>query len=329
MSRTRLLVLILGPWPIVAASLAVSTWLKSDRSAPPAPNDVLELPSLTRSATAAEPTSPRARPRHAAGNSLSDRCQDTAHRLQQKLEDGGRVIVRVPFVIAGDMPEEDLDAWHSKTIQPAAEAMANTYFDQPPTQPITVLLFPGETSYNLGTKKLFGDSGISVYGYYKPQNRTLVMNIGTGGGTLVHELTHALADFDFPKQPDWFNEGLASLHEQCRFRDGDDGPWVEGLENWRLTGLQQTILARQLRPLKMMIEADDFRGELEGTNYAQARYFCLFLQRHGRLAEFYERFRDRHKQDPLGVATLEDVLGISSWPQLDRDFQKWVLTLER
>lgn len=332
MTRARLFVLIFGPLPIVAASVALSLCLKSDKTLPVAANDVLGLPALTSVADGAERVSksPRAAAaRHTAKDPLSELCRQSAAQLKKRLAEGGQVIVRPPFVIAGDMTVEELDSWHQRTIRPAADAMANSYFSVTPTQPITVLLFPGETSYNENAKKLFEDNGISVYGYYKPQSRTLVMNIGTGGGTLVHELTHALIDFDFPDVPDWFNEGLASLHEQCRFRDGEDGAWVEGLENWRLAGLQKTIRAKRLRPLKTMIEANDFRGELEGVNYAQARYLCLYLQRQGALAKFYKQFRDGHAKDPFGVKSLENVLQITSWSQLDRDFQKWALALEQ
>ncbi len=73
-----------------------------------------------------------------------------------------------------------------------------------------VWLFTDEKPYAEHSLRIYGDKDVSVYGYYKPDKRVLVMNIGTGGGTLVHELTHALAAFDFPGQPDWFNEGLAS-----------------------------------------------------------------------------------------------------------------------
>ena len=222
----------------------------------------------------------------------------------------------------------ELDRWHQRTIRPAAEAMANCYFREAPSQPITVLLFETEESYNRYAHDLYGDNGISVYGYYKPHLRTLVMNISTGGGTLVHELTHALMDFDFPKVPDWFNEGLASLHEQCTFRDGADGPWVEGLVNWRLPGLQAAIKKKRLRSLKTLIEANDFRGELEGTNYAQARYFCLYLQERGLLKDFYRTFRTAGKDDPLGVKVAAELFPDLSWAQLDTEFQAWVMTLK-
>ena len=116
--------------------------------------------------------------------------------------------------------------------------------------------------------------------------------MATGDGTLLHELTHALLDFEIPDVPVWLNEGLASLHEQCRFRGDADGPWIEGLVNWRLEGLQQVIRQGRLRSLDSMIEEPDFRGPLVGTNYAQARYFCLYMQQRGVLEKFFRDYRE-------------------------------------
>ncbi|MGC3967117.1 MAG: hypothetical protein QM775_07010 [Pirellulales bacterium] len=196
-----------------------------------------------------------------------------------------------------------------------------------PTEPVSILLFADEPSYDRYAKALFGDEGISVYGYYKGDQRTLVMNISTGGGTLVHELTHALADFDFPQIPDWFNEGLASLYEQCRFLPDDRG--LEGLPNWRLPGLQTAIRDGKLRSLAQLIEDDDFRGANVGLNYAQARYFCMFLQERKQLEEFYRRFRATYKSDARGLAAAKGLFHPADWPDIDRKFQDWVMKLER
>ena len=48
------------------------------------------------------------------------------------------------------------------------------------------------------------------------------MNIDTGGGTLVHEIVHPFIAANFPECPAWFNEGLASLYEQCGDHRGPD-----------------------------------------------------------------------------------------------------------
>jgi hypothetical protein len=290
----------------------------------------LGVPRASAGPTAREPAKESDKAaREASAKALAKACHETAVRLTERLGEGCQVIERPPFVLAGNLATSELDEWHRQTIAPAARAMASSYFTTAPDKPMTVLLFPDEKSYNHYAKALFGDQGVSVYGYYKPTQRTLVMNIGTGGGTLVHELTHALADFDYPNIPDWFNEGLASLHEQCRFRDEKDEFWIEGLENWRLPILHEAIREKRLRSLKSLVSDDDFRGGRVGVNYAQARYFCLYLQRKGLLKEFYRQIRSGQKEDRLGIQAVEKIVPAKSWEALDADFQAWALELKR
>lgn len=336
MDRRKLLILLLGPVPIVTGSLALSRWLKPSVEPPPGQNHVVMFADRS-TADELPPTAAEAAPvkRQTANGdsspSLEAACRETAAQLSEQLGPACPVIVRSPFIVAGDLSEAELDRWRRQTIGPAARAMAQSYFSKPPDRPITVLLFSGEGSYNHYAKTLFGDEQISVYGYYKPNLRTLVMNIGTGGGTLVHELTHALIDFDFPDVPDWFNEGLASLHEQCSIRRDESG--IDGLENWRLRGLQDAIRAGRLRSLEALIHDEHFRGAEVGLNYAQARYFCLFMQRDGNpretdvLGEFYRRLRADHRKDLRGAAALRQTFPDQSWDELDAAFQRWVLEL--
>ena len=318
MSKTRWWILLLGPLAILAVSFVLSRWLWVAPGGPPASNHFLI--SVAEAAPAA--------PSHAEDERLAADCQAVARHLAPLLGPDCHTIVRPPFVVAGDLEQPALDAWYDETISPATRAMARQFLSTLPDRPITVLLWSGEASYNYYAEKLYGDRNVSIYGYYKPSSRTLVLNIGTGGGTLVHELTHALVDFDFPEMPDWFNEGLASLHEQCRFREEADGPSIEGLENWRLSGLQKAIRAGKLRSLESLLSADDFRGRQQGLNYAQARYLCLYLERQGLLSDFYHRFRRTHTDDPHGVRALAAIVPDFSWQSLDEQFQNWVLTLE-
>jgi hypothetical protein len=266
------------------------------------------------------------------GEELAAKCAAAAKELRPRLGDECHLLVHSPFVIAGNLSEADLAAWHRRTIEPAAKAIANCYTKAAPSEPITILLLADEKSYRGYAEKLFGDRSVSVYGYYKPSLRTMVMNISTGGGTLVHELTHALVDFDFPEIPDWFNEGLASLHEQCEFRWDEssiDGPFIKGLVNWRLPALQKAIAEGRLRPLEELIGGDDFRARLEGLNYAQARYFCLYLQEQGVLRKFYVAFRDGRRTDRLGLKTAKAVFPEQSWDELNQAFRRWAAGLER
>jgi hypothetical protein len=323
LSSLRWTILVLGPLPIVAASYALSHWARrGGENLSLEGNHVLDAPEASNRAEGAVD-------RPAAGRTdrnLAAACELAAADLAEQLGEECAVVAQPPFVLAGDLSPEDLEAWRQRTIEPAARAMAASYFRTPPDRPITVLLFANEASYRQWASALFGDEDVSVYGYYKPGRRTLVMNIATGGGTLVHELTHAMVDFDFPAVPDWFNEGLASLHEQCRFRP--DGRGIDGLVNWRLPALQETIRQGRLRSLRRLIGDDDFRGQDVGLNYAQARYFCLFLQERNLLEDFYRRLRSNRADDPLGLATVGEVFPELSWEQLDTDFQAWALELE-
>ena len=323
MTRLRLLVLVLGPLPIFAASLGLARWLKSDRAEQAPGNHVVIARELA--VTIPLPLHGRARRRPRAHIDLTEACRNTAGKVCAQLGPSCQVIEREPFVIGGDLPADQLGAWYEKTIGPASRAMAHAFFRVPPDEPITVLLFSGEHSYDLYARSLYGDANISIYGYYKRGQRVLLMNAATGAGTVVHELTHALADFDCPRIPDWFNEGLASLHEQCQIRADETG--LVGVENWRLPILQQAIREKRLPSLESLVAGDDFRLHNVVLNYAQARYFCLWLQRQGRLEDFFDRWRAGQSSDPLGInATLATFPG-KRWEQIDREFQAWVLDL--
>ncbi|MEX2113073.1 MAG: hypothetical protein WD845_07795 [Pirellulales bacterium] len=285
---------------------------------------LLDAPAQQSSTSLADATEPVSAP---ASDGMQQACRRTAERLRARAGGALRVIERPPFVIGGDLGEDELAACHAETIAPAVQAMQCRYFRSRPHQPVTVLLFAGEASYNRYSREWYGDSDVSVYGYYKPNERTLLVNHATGNGTLLHELTHALFDFEMDDPPVWLNEGLASLHEQCRFRADDDGPWIEGLVNWRLEGLQTVIRQGRLRSLVELVEERDFRGPLVGTNYAQARYFCMYLQQQRRLADFFRDFRDHRSDDAAGAAAIVRAMHGQSWDELDRDFQRWVLEL--
>jgi hypothetical protein len=99
--------------------------------------------------------------------------------------------------------------------------------------------------------------------------------------------------------------------------------------NWRLDGLQKALTAGRLRSLASLVGDNDFRGAQETTNYAQARYFCLYMQEHGVLQDFYRRFHDNQRQDPLGVRSVLAVFPNQTWDDLDADFRRWASGLKR
>ena len=124
--------------------------------------------------------------------------------------------------------------------------------------------------------------------------------------------------------PEWFNEGLGSLFEQCTLADGD----IRGLENWRLPALQRAIRAKKLRPLRELIEDDDFYGDRHvGLNYAQARYLLMYLQEQGKLAEYYRKLRADQAEDKTGLATLKAVIRPQGLEEFEKAWRGWVLRL--
>lgn len=229
-----------------------------------------------------------------------------------------------PFVIAGNGSRAKLARYRDGTIRAAARALHATYFDKQPSEPVLILLFESAGPYQRLAKKWFDDDDVPHYGFFRRSDHVMLMNVGTGTGTLVHELVHALLAPDFPDCPDWFNEGLASLYEQCSLDDDT----ITGHENWRLPAIQDAIRTGELRPLEEMIADERFYGEdLVGLNYAQARYLMFYLQEKGLLADYYKRFRDNVKEDATGLATLKKVLKTDDLAGFEKDWRKWVLTL--
>lgn len=246
-----------------------------------------------------------------------------AHALKGKLDKTFTIVTTGPFVVASDMPAEKVRQYANDLVAASAEAMWASYFRRKPGRVITVLLFAEANSYKKWAMALFKDKNLSPYGYYKPDKRTLVMNISTGGGTLIHELTHALIVYDFPKVPLWFNEGLASLHEQCRPAKDH----IVGLVNWRLPALQKAIKNGKLRPLRELVTKRDFYGAQLGVNYAQARYFCMYMQEKKLLKKFYKYFRDHQKGRNADIRAIEKTFG-KRINRVEKEYIAWVKTLK-
>jgi hypothetical protein len=232
-------------------------------------------------------------------------------------------LVAPPFVLAGDTSPIKLHEYLQRTVQPSADAMHKQFFKTAPDRPILILLFESDESYRRLARKWFGDTNLSPYGYFRGDN-VMVMNVSTGTGTLVHKLTHALIRPDFPDVPDWFNEGLGSLFEQCTLERGR----IRGLTNWRLAALQRAIQDKELRPLKQLIEDRNFYAEPHvGLNYAQARYLLMYLQENNKLELFYRQLRAAGADDPTGLKTLTKIIEPQPLEEFDQFWRKWVMGL--
>jgi len=230
-----------------------------------------------------------------------------------------------PFVVAGDERAETVRSRAAGTVKWAVDKLKAEYFQKDPPEIITVWLFKDDESFRRHARAMFGDPPSTPFGYYTSLHRALVMNIGTGGGTLVHEIVHPFIRENFPDCPPWLNEGLASLYEQCGDRNGR----ITGHTNWRLAGLQKAIKAGGLPSFEklMAMSETEFYNSDKGNNYAQARYLCYYLQERGLLAKFYRDFAAAKKDDPTGYKTLQKVLGESDMSGFQKRWEEFTLKL--
>ena len=215
-------------------------------------------------------------------------------------------VIQRPFVVIGDESKSEVEGRAEGTVKWAVDRLKQDFFLNDPKEILNIWLFKDAASYEKHALLLFGDKPSTPYGYYSSANKALIMNIETGGGTLVHEIVHPFMEANFPDCPPWLNEGLGSLYEQC----GDVNGHIHGFTNWRLPGLQQAIRSKQVPSFSDLtaLDATAFYNEDRGVNYAEARYLCYYLQQEGLLVKFYQEFHARQKEDPTGYKTLQKTL---------------------
>ncbi|MGI9470643.1 MAG: C39 family peptidase [Rubripirellula sp.] len=235
------------------------------------------------------------------------------------------VLIEPPFVVIGNESRVEVERRAEQTVRWATKRLKAEYFSKDPSKILNVWLFKDRASYDSCATRLFGRTPTTPYGYYSSVDSALVMNISTGGGTLVHEIVHPFVESNFPNCPAWFNEGLGSLYEQSSSRGGR----IIGLTNWRLAGLQQAISRDEVPSFATLCSTttQQFYREDPGTNYAQARYLCYYLQEKGLLKEYYHGFVANHASDPTGYATLRTTLGVVDMDQFKKDWEKFVMQL--
>ncbi len=246
--------------------------------------------------------------------------------VKKKLpDDSFTVVVAKPFVVIGDDEPEEVRRRAKDTVQWAVKMLKRAYFTKDPAEILDIWLFKDKDSYEENAMALFHTKPDTPYGYYSHADRALVMNIATGGGTLVHEIVHPFIAANFPECPAWFNEGLGSLYEQSGEEDGQ----IHGYTNWRLPGLQTAIRKKGILSFKKLCSttSNEFYEKDKGSNYAQARYLCYYLQQQGLLQKYYRRFFANRDDDPTGYETLQEVLGVEDMPKFQKEWEAYVLKL--
>ena len=279
-------------------------------------------PEIKEIETAAAAAKPSNTPAATENSSLAKHKAELEKKLKGR---GFTVLIEKPFIVAGDESAEKVRARGASTVRWAVDKLKQDYFTKDPAEILEIWLFKDDASYRKHAKEFFGDDPGTPFGYYSPANKALVMNISTGGGTLVHEIVHPFIEANFPDCPAWFNEGMGSLYEQSGETDGR----IQGFTNWRLPGLQKGIREKRVPSFKKMTAMSDteFYREDTGTNYAQARYLLYYLQQKKLLVKFYKEFSANRKTDPTGYDTLQKVLDERDMNAFQKKWEAFVLKL--
>jgi hypothetical protein len=266
-----------------------------------------------------------AEPSSRSGFSADDFSRHVKELRRKAPNDQFTIVIARPFVVIGDGEPDEVKRRAKDTVQWAVDKLKAAYFSKDPDEILDIWLFKDRESYETHAKALFHSKPDTPYGYYSHTDRALVMNIATGGGTLVHEIVHPFVAANFPECPAWFNEGLGSLYEQCGDKDG----LIHGYTNWRLSGLQKAIRKKAVPSFKTLCSTttEEFYEKDKGTNYAQARYLCYYLQEQGLLQKFYRRFHANREDDPTGYETLQEVLGRMDMEKFQKEWEGYVLKL--
>lgn len=250
--------------------------------------------------------------------------------LKEKLPNAEfNIVIQKPFVVVGDVSLDHLkNRWANKTIKWAVEKLKESYFQKDPAEILDIWLFKDKESYIKHNKILWDNEPTTPYGYYSAQNKVLVMNISTGGGTLVHEIVHPYMHANFPDCPAWFNEGLGSLYEQSSEKDGK----IWGETNWRLAGLKIAINDKKLPSFEKLTSFTNWQFYNSGndgysSNYAQSRYLLYYLQEKDLLISYYKEFTKNQKEDPTGFNTLKTILKETDMVDFQKRWEAYALKL--
>jgi len=206
--------------------------------------------------------------------------------------------VRARIVVRGELPkarERELVTLVSRIV---ADVERRFTAKHDPDAAVTLLLLGDRARYRKVAREL-RDPLISDWGFYLPDKRVAIANVGNSVGNLRHELVHPLLGDDYPAIPSWLNEGIAALY-------GTAKPTKQGftfLVNYRLRDLQRALEAGTLPTIAELAtsSADEMYGERAMVFYALARYVLLYVDRQGDLGKLYSELRAAKPKDHAAI----------------------------
>ncbi|MBA4030196.1 MAG: hypothetical protein C0478_04780, partial [Planctomyces sp.] len=304
--RTQQWVLVLGPFVIVGVCYLLTLPSRRDtgRPVPGSPATIAAVTnhsasvmehwwrSVSQAATGSRGDSQASATRISTEESargFTQQLRASATEIREEYGMDFEVLIRAPFVIAGDDSVEGLQWLHENVLQPSQHALEVSYFDNPPTRPIKVILLRSAERWKQLRTRWTGFRPAEYAGFYSQEDRCLAVNLSTGVGSLAHELTHALIHGDFENCPEWLDEGLASLHEESEFNE--TGTILKGLPNWRSLHWREAAERQTAPTLQQLMNQPFGQSQAPVVEYAQARLFCIYLQQQGLLESFYRKAR--------------------------------------
>jgi hypothetical protein len=224
--------------------------------------------------------------------------------VQVRVESGLFVIVAadkgVAFDAAADFAQRALDVY------------LGSFFARRPDRAVTVDLVQSTHAFLDCCYRQSAECQPGELGKYSRGSRGIIANIAPGLPTISHELIHPLVQTDFPRIPEWFDEGIGALFEKPVFEPAGE---MHGADNWRYARLVSALSSGERTkvhlPALFALDNDSFGSADQALHYAEARAFCQWLDERGQLWPFYRAWREHVAEDPTGAKSFAQVTGMT------------------
>jgi hypothetical protein len=229
---------------------------------------------------------------------------------------------------SGDADENSLETIYRSIVEPTTNRLYGTLFDNKPRYIIPIYLAGGSINeddyqkYSNYCKRIHNRPAGARVGYHLPFDNSVMIWLATGGGTLNHELVHALMAADYPDAPGWLSEGIASMNEEL-------GSGAEPLDNYRLFYIRAAYdrFNRFISLEKLIgLPGQEFSStQTAMLHSAYARYFSMYLNDKKVLSRIYKGIRSLPE---LNVSSQRELLEkhlAKSLQDIQTDWQNWVL----
>ncbi len=254
----------------------------------------------------------------ARGKHLQAEAEKLASRWADRLGDGyiTRIDSRRHIVYVSSVDKKAL-AHVVRLIGDYNDALGKMPFSEPARWNTTVIL-PTVRDY----RRLVRLTG--AHGLYNKRSRTLVSI--SFSNVLIHKFVHALHHNDQvsanQQHPIWLVEGLATLFQSSRLKDGK----LKILTDSGLSVIQKAMKENKVCSLGSLCSMSPKAFTKDAKIcYPQVRYVMLYLHRLGKLQQFYEAYKAGYSADRTGSKALERTLG-KPLKQIEAEWRKWVLS---